>query len=48
LAKYIDEEMEKSLVINLLKTEYFRQHKWHEARELMKDHPKLDVCLSVL
>lgn len=37
--------MEKSLVIDVLKTDYFKQHKWNEARDFMKDHPKLDVCI---
>lgn len=44
LARYIDEDMEESLVVNLLKTEYFRHHKWNEAKELLKNHPKLNVC----
>lgn len=43
LARYIDEDMEESLVVNLLKTEYFRHHTWNEARELLKNHPKLNV-----
>jgi len=43
LARYIDEDMEESLVVNLLKTEYFKHHTWNEARELLKDHPKLNV-----
>uniref|UniRef100_A0A2H8TR50 Gem-associated protein 5 n=1 Tax=Melanaphis sacchari TaxID=742174 RepID=A0A2H8TR50_9HEMI len=42
LARYIDEDMEESLVVNLLKTEYFKHHKWNEAKELLKDHPKLN------
>lgn len=42
LAMYIDEDMEESLVVNILKTEYFRHHKWNEARELLKNHPKLN------
>ncbi|XP_027854379.1 gem-associated protein 5 isoform X3 [Aphis gossypii] len=42
LARYIDEDMEESLVVNLLKTEYFRHHKWNEAKELLKNHPKLN------
>lgn len=44
LARYIDEEMEESLVVNILKVEYFKHHKWNEARELLKNHPNLDVC----
>lgn len=44
LAKYLDEDMEELLVINALKTEYFKHHKWNEAREILKNHPKLDVC----
>lgn len=43
LARYVDEDMEESLVVNLLKTEYFRHHKWNEARDLLKNHPKLNV-----
>ncbi|XP_050440258.1 gem-associated protein 5-like isoform X2 [Adelges cooleyi] len=42
LASRIDEDMELSLVVNLLKTEYFKHHKWNEARALLKDHPKLN------
>ncbi|KAL4096870.1 hypothetical protein QTP88_021745 [Uroleucon formosanum] len=42
LAKYIDEDLEESLVVNLLKSEYFRHHTWDEARELLKNHPKLN------
>ncbi|VVC40847.1 Hypothetical protein CINCED_3A004867 [Cinara cedri] len=41
LARYVDEELEQSLVINILKMEYFKHHKWNEARELLKNHPKL-------
>lgn len=44
LARYIDEEMEQSLIINILKIEYFKHHKWNEARELLKNHPKHVVC----
>jgi len=43
LARYIDEDMEESLVVNILKTEHFKHHKWNEARELLKNHPKLNV-----
>lgn len=44
LARYIDQDMEKSLVINILKMEYFKHHKWNEARKLLENHPKLNVC----
>lgn len=43
LARYVDEDKEVSLVVNILKTEYFKHHKWNEAREFLKHHPKLDV-----
>lgn len=43
LSKNIDEAMEQSLVINILKMEYFKHHKWNEARFLLKNHPKLVV-----
>lgn len=48
LAQYIDGNMEESLIVNILKTEYFKHHKWNQARELLKTHPKLDVCSSIL
>lgn len=44
LARYIDEDMETSLVVNILNMEYFKNHKWNEAREFLKNHPNLDVC----
>lgn len=47
LARFIDEDMEESLVINILRTEYFKHHKWIEAREFLKNHPKLDVCFYI-
>lgn len=46
LARYFDEDMEELLVINALKTEYFKHHKWNEAREILKNHPKLEVCYT--
>lgn len=46
LARYIDKDKELSLVVNILKTEYFKYHKWNEAREFLKHHPKLDVCCT--
>lgn len=48
LARYIDEDMEESLVVNILKTEYFKHHKWIEAKEFLKNHPKLDVCYTCI
>lgn len=44
ISKNVDEAMEQSLVINILKMEYFKHHKWNDAKELLKNHPKLDVC----
>lgn len=43
LARYLDEDTEESLIVNVLKTEYFKHHKWNEAKEILKNHPKLDV-----
>lgn len=43
LARYIDKDIEESLVVNILKTEHFKHHKWNEARELLKNHPNLNV-----
>lgn len=43
LARYIDKDMEESLVVNILKTDHFKHHKWNEARELLKHHPELNV-----
>lgn len=45
LARYIDKDMEETLVINILKMEHFKHHKWNEARELLKNHPDLNVYL---
>lgn len=46
LARYVDEDMEESLVVNILKMEYFKHHKWIEAREFLKNHPKFNVCYT--
>ncbi|XP_050548887.1 uncharacterized protein LOC126910389 isoform X2 [Daktulosphaira vitifoliae] len=42
LACCVDEEIELSLVVNILKMEYFKHHKWNEARAFLNEHPKLN------
>lgn len=44
LAKHLNEEIELSLVVNILIMEYFMHCKWNEAREFLDNHPKLVVC----
>lgn len=43
LARHLNEEMELSLVVNILNMEYFKHCKWNEAREFLDNHPRLVV-----
>ncbi|VVC34354.1 WD40/YVTN repeat-like-containing domain,WD40-repeat-containing domain,Quinoprotein alcohol [Cinara cedri] len=41
LARYLNEDIEKLLVVDILNTEYFKYNKWNRAKEFLENHPKL-------